>query len=112
MILALLLSSCIIGLLFLLIVAVVDIDPEDYLLGAGMSIFITFFVCAIYFSNSKGSLEFVLDSTNKELILENGQKLKIYYYNVSKSDSTKIKIRAGKEKAPDKEKENEFTNFN
>lgn len=108
-----LIISIIVTLFFLLLfMALSDVDPADYVAGASIGIIMTFFLALSYHFSSKEKLEFVLDSKNKEIVLEDGKKLKIYYYDVSKSDSAKVKIRAGKEEKPDREKENEFTNFN
>lgn len=110
--LALLLSICGVFLIFMLLYATSDIEPLDYFTGAAIGMIMTFFMLASYHFDSKERLEFVLDSKNKEIVLKDGKKLRIYFYDVSKSDSAKVKIKAGKEKKPDREKENEFTNFN
>lgn len=110
--LMLLLSICGVLLIFMLLYVTSDIEALDYFTGAATGMIMTFFMFVSYHFDSKEKLEFVLDSKNKEIVLEDGKKLKIYYYDVSKSDSAKVKIRAGKEKKPDREKENEFTNFN
>ena len=110
--LMLFLSICGVLLIFMLLYVTSDIEALDYFTGAAIGICMTFSMLFSYHLDSKEKLEFVLDSKNKEIVLEDGKKLKIYYYDVSKSDSAKVKIRAGKEKKPDREKENEFTNFN
>lgn len=107
-----LVSVGVVLIVFMLLMSTSDLSPVDYLIGSVTGILITFATSFGYHLESKNELEFVLNSKNKEIVFENGDKLKIYYYEVSKSDSTKVKIKAGKEKSPNRKKENEFTNFN
>lgn len=108
----LLISVCFIFLVFMLLMSTSELSPVDYLVGAFTGMLITFATTYGYYLESKNDLEFVLNSQAKEIIFKDGNKLKIYYYDVSKSDSAKVKIKASKEKSPNREKENEFTNFN
>jgi hypothetical protein len=108
----LIVSIAVVLIVFMLLMSTSELSPIDYLVGGATGILITFATCFSYHLDSKNELEFVLNSKNKEIVFENGDKLKIYYYEVSKSDSTKVKIKAGKEKSPNRKKENEFTNFN
>lgn len=108
----LLVSVAVVLIVFMLLMSTSELSPVDYLVGGAIGILITFGTSFGYHLDSKNELEFVLNSKNKEIVFENGDKLKIYYYEVSKSDSTKVKIKASKEKSPNRKKENEFTNFN
>ena len=55
------------------------------------------------------NLEFVLNPKEMTITLESGSILKITDYTMSKSDSTRVKIKAKKQTS---DKNNDFTNFN
>ena len=101
-----------IGLFLTFLWGAFDIDLFSSFVGTAVTALAFGVIFGKQIQEIESEANFILDPIKKEIVFDDGSKLRIYQYEVSKFDSLRVKIKANDTGTPPNTKNNEFTNFN